>query len=112
MQSARASTWFCISAAARMAGRARLSELNKAKVPGVFGHTSPTSAQQRSKHSRKRALVSDSSQVSSIMANKQTGLINRPYFATSLLFLVVPLSGYSVGPEEQPVFVRADRKRS
>jgi hypothetical protein len=42
------------------------------------------------------------------MANKQTGLINRPYFATFLLFLVVLLPACSNGTEESSVSVPAD----
>jgi hypothetical protein len=42
------------------------------------------------------------------MANKQTGLISRPYFATSLLILVVVLLACSKGREEPSVSVPAD----
>jgi hypothetical protein len=42
------------------------------------------------------------------MANKQTGLINRPYIATSLLILVVLLPACNKGREEPPVSVPAD----
>jgi hypothetical protein len=42
------------------------------------------------------------------MANKQTGLINRPYIATSLLILVVLLPACSKGREESSVSVPAD----
>src|SRR5882724_595122 len=91
-----------------MAGRVRLSDLNKAKVPGVFGRILPTNARRRSRRSRKRALFSDSSQVSSFMANKQTGLINRSYIATFLLFLVVLLLACSKGKEESSASVPAD----
>ena len=91
-----------------MAGRGRLSDLSKAKVPGVFGRILPTSARQRSKHSRKRALFSDSSQVSCIMTNKQTGLCKRSYVPTLFLFLVILLHACSKGREESSVSVPAD----
>jgi hypothetical protein len=42
------------------------------------------------------------------MANKQTRLINRPYFATSLLFLVVLLPGCTKSKEGPSVSVPAD----
>jgi hypothetical protein len=42
------------------------------------------------------------------MANKQTGVINRAYIATSLLVLVVLLLGCSKGREEPSVSVPAD----
>jgi hypothetical protein len=42
------------------------------------------------------------------MANKQTGLINRLYIATFLLFLVVLLPSCTKGREEPPVSVPAD----
>jgi len=42
------------------------------------------------------------------MANKQTGLINQPYIATSLLILVVLLLACSKGREEPPASVPAD----
>ena len=42
------------------------------------------------------------------MANKQTGLINRSYIATSLLIVVVLLLACSNGREEPPVSVPAD----
>jgi hypothetical protein len=91
-----------------MAGRGRLSDLNKAKVPDVFGRILPTNAPRRSRRSRKKALFSDSSRVNSIMAKKQTGLIKRPYIATSLLFLVVLLLACSKGRKEPSVSVPAD----
>src|SRR5438270_12873347 len=81
---------------------------SKAKVPGGFGGISLTNAQRRSKHSRRSALFSDSSQVSCIMANKQTGLINRPDIATFLLFLVALLLACSKGKERPSVSVPAD----
>ena len=46
--------------------------------------------------------------MNSITANKQTGLSNRPYIATSLLFLVVLLPACSKGREEPSVSVPAD----
>ena len=42
------------------------------------------------------------------MANRQTGLINRPYIATSLLVLVVLLIACTKGREEPSVSVPAD----
>jgi hypothetical protein len=42
------------------------------------------------------------------MANKQTGLINRPYVATSLLILVALLPACNKGREGPPVSVPAD----
>jgi hypothetical protein len=42
------------------------------------------------------------------MANKQTGLINRPYIAPFLLFLVVLLAACIKGKEEPSVSVPAD----
>ena len=42
------------------------------------------------------------------MAKKQTGLINRPYFATSLLFLVVLLPGCTKGKQGPSASVSAD----
>jgi hypothetical protein len=42
------------------------------------------------------------------MANKQTGLINRSYIATFLLFVVIVLLACSNGKEEPPVSVSAD----
>ena len=42
------------------------------------------------------------------MANKQTGLINRPYIATFLLFLVVLLPACTKAKEEQSASVSAD----
>jgi len=77
----------------------------------VFGRILPTNARRRSRRSRKRALFSGSSQVSSIIANKQTGLINRSYIATFLLFLVVLLLACSRGREEPPASVPADCQR-
>jgi len=42
------------------------------------------------------------------MTKKQTGLINRPCIATSLLFLAVVLPGCTKGKQEPPVSVPAD----
>src|SRR5207237_7876106 len=109
MQSAQASMWFCISPApALMAVPGQSLGSSKAKVPGGFGGISLTNARRRSKHSRRSALFSDSSQVSCIMADKQTGLINRPDIATFLLFLVALLLACSKGKERPSVSVPAD----
>ena len=56
----------------------------------------------------KGLFFSDSSQVSCVMANNQTGLIDRPYIAISLLILVVLLHACSKGREEPSASVPAD----
>jgi hypothetical protein len=56
----------------------------------------------------KERFFSDSSQVTCIMANKQTGFCKRSYVPTLFLFLVILLLACSKGREEPLVSVSAD----
>ncbi len=81
-------------------------------MQGGFGPISPTNAARRSKRCRENGDPLRTKEIATnrhpIMANKQTGLINRSYIATFLLFLVVLLPGCTKGKQGPSASVPAD----